>query len=169
MELRHYEATRLIPARAIQVFEFLDDHTRLVGHMSRPSWRMGGGYLALEADAAAGRAVGSVIRMHGKAFGIGLSVAEAITTREPPTAKEWRTIGTPRLLVIGAYRLGFGTKPVPGGTELRVYIDYEIPAGFARALKRSLAGMYARWCVTRMVDDALHHFAGVGREALEAA
>jgi hypothetical protein len=89
------------------LFEHLDDHKRLSSHMSESSWTMGGGKMAIEVDENQGKAVGSHIRLAGRVCGLEVMVEEVLTQRTPPTLKVWETIGTPRLIVIGAYRRGF--------------------------------------------------------------
>ncbi len=161
MASRHFEARAHISAPRPKVFEFLDDHLRLVSHMSKSSWTMGGGRMVLDADSGEGRAVGSKLRLSGSAFGLGLQVVEVITERMPPQRKVWETVGAPRLLVIGNYQMGFELLPSDEGTEARIFIDYNLPTGFvSRLLGIALAGMYAKWCVTRMIDDTRIHFAG---------
>jgi hypothetical protein len=55
----------------------------------------------------------------------------------------------------------------PGGSLLRVFIDYELPRGRTRWLGWLLGGVYARWCVNQMVTGAVAHF-GSGRGATGA-
>jgi hypothetical protein len=156
---RRYEARAHIAANPAAVFEFLDDHRRLVSHMTQASWSMGGGKMVLDADSAHGRAVGSWMRLTGRAFGIPVQVEEVITERAPPRRKVWETVGTPRLLIIGTYKLGFELLPDGGGTSARIFIDYELPSGFmSRLVGVAMADMYARWCVNRMIKDARAHF-----------
>jgi hypothetical protein len=143
-----------------RLFEHLDDHARLALHMGRRSMMMMGGRMAYTFDEVKGRAIGSVIRMGGSFLGIPLGVEEAIIERDPPRRKVWETVGRPRLLVIGTYRMGFEIEPRGDRSELRVFIDYSHPASPAgRVLGRLFAGAYARWCVRRMADDAVEHFA----------
>ena len=150
---RHYEDRTTIAAPPERVFAFLDDPQRLAGHMSEPSWKMGGGRMAVEVDAGGGRVVGSRIMLRGSAFGMPLSLDEVVTRRDPPRAKEWETVGEPRLLVIGSYRMGFEVQPSGGGSDLRIFIDYNAPA--RNAWLGTLFGeMYARWCVRMMLSDA---------------
>jgi hypothetical protein len=170
MGQRNFEAQTHISAPQAKVFEFLDDHVRLVSHMSKPSWTMGGGRMVLEADPAQGRAVGSKLRLSGRAFGIGLQVEEVITERVPPQRKVWETVGAPQLLVIGYYKLGFELRPEGNETAARIFIDYGLPTGFiSRWLGAALAGMYAKWCVTRMIDDVRTHFSGGAVDSASAA
>jgi hypothetical protein len=158
LPLRH-ASEGVVPASVDRVFAHLDDHARLVSHMERSSWMLGGGRMHVELDAARGQAVGSRITMSGWAFGVRLALEEVVTERRPPTHKTWETRGTPRLLVIGPYRLGFDLAPVPGAAKLRVVIDYALPdAGVGRVLGRMFGRAYARWCTRRMVDDAIGHF-----------
>ena len=58
-------------------------------------------------DESRGQAVGSHVRMTGRILGLDLFVEEIVRVREPLRRKKWETIGTPRLLVIGGYSLGF--------------------------------------------------------------
>lgn len=156
--LHHREARALVAAPPRAVFERLDDQTRLAEHMGRPSAMMGGGRMTYEFDALRGQAVGSHIRMGGEAFGLRLFVDEVVTLRDPPRRKVWRTTGEPRLIIMGAYEMGFEIDESAHGCDLRVWIDYALPArGWARRAP-GLAALYARWCVRRMVADAVQHF-----------
>jgi hypothetical protein len=149
----------VVQAPVDRVFAHLDDHARLASHMERSSWMLGGGHMHVELDAARGQAVGSRIAMYGRAFGFRLALEEVVTERRPPTHKAWETLGTPRLLVIGPYRLAFDLVPMPGAAKLHVVIDYALPdTGPGRVLGRLFGSAYARWCTQRMVDDAVEHF-----------
>lgn len=155
---RHEEASAQVAAACERVFAHLDDQTRLAAHMARPSMMMGGGRMTYEFDEAKGQAVGSHIRMGGNAFGVKLFVDEVVTEREPPRRKAWQTVGDPKLIVIGHYRMGFELTPVSGATVLRVWIDYDLaPRGLGRLIP-GLANIYARWCVRRMAEDACSKF-----------
>ena len=149
----------VVPASVDRVFAHLDDHARLASHMERSSWMLGGGQMHVELDAEGGQAVGSRIAMSGRAFGFRLAMEEVVTERRPPLRKAWETRGTPRLLVIGTYRMGFDLEPVAIGSRLRVFIDYALPdSGLGRVLGRFFGSAYARWCTQRMVDDAVSYF-----------
>ena len=88
-----------------------------------------------------------------------------MVVRDPPHRKVWRTTGEPRLLVIGGYEMGFAITEEGAGSRLSVWIDYALPSrGWARWLP-ALAGLYARWCVRRMVIDAVQHFASTERQS----
>lgn len=143
-----------------ELFERLDDQTRLGAHMAKRSMMMMGGRMTYAFDAAKGRAVGSVIRMGGSFLGLSLDVEEVVTERDPPRRKVWETRGTPRMIVIAHYRMGFEIAPLAAGrSRLRVFIDYTRPTTLAGALLAPLfAPVYARWCVKRMADDAAAHF-----------
>lgn len=116
--------------------------------------------MKIDLDDGRGQEVGSRIRLAGKVFGIELSAEEVVTERHPPLRKKWETIGPPRLLVVGHYRMGFELIPRSDRSMLRVYIEYELPSGpVAGWLGRLFGGYYARWCTRRMVYDAVKHFA----------
>ena len=115
--------------------------------------------MSTEMDAGKGRAVGSHIRMRGRILGFALDLDEVVTVHEPPTAKEWQTVGTPTLLVIGHYRMGVNLQPIFGGVHLNIFIDYEFPErGWTYWLGRLFGGMYARWCVKKMLEGVVIHF-----------
>lgn len=157
---RHDDCTVLVAAPMDAVFDRLDDHTRLSSHMSESSWQMGGGRMSIALDEGGGRKVGSHIVLSGRMLGISLFVDEVVTAREPPTRKVWETVGAPRLVVIGAYRMGFELTPESSGSRLRVFIEYELPgSGVGRWLGRLFGPWYARWCTTRMARDAAESFA----------
>lgn len=57
--------------------------------------------------------------------------------RDPPLAKRWETVGEPRLLVIGPYRMSFDLMRVNTTAQLRVAIDYGLStSGIPRLLCR---------------------------------
>jgi hypothetical protein len=104
--------------------------------------------------------VGSRIRLAGRVLGMELAVEEVVTERRPPHSKRWQTVGSPKLLVVGHYAMGFRLEPRGEQSELCVFIEYEVPRGpVTRWLGRLLGGVFAQWCVRRMVDDAVQHFA----------
>ena len=104
---RHEEYSARIAASAERVFDRLDDQTRLSKHMSKRSWQMGWGRMETVLDAQHGRSVGAHIVVRGRVFGIRLYLDEVVTMRDAPLRKTWETVGEPRLLVIGRYRMGF--------------------------------------------------------------
>lgn len=155
----HFESNVAVNAAADAVFSHLDDHRRLSAHMSNSSWMMAGSQMAIEFDASEGHAVGAKIRLRGRVVGIPLFVDEIVTKRQSPMYKVWETTGTPKLLVIGSYRMGFEITPKPQYSQLRVFIDYALPDGsYSRCLGRLFGHFYARWCTQRMADDGASHF-----------
>ena len=91
-----------------------------------------------------------------------LAVEEVVTARLVPWNKTWETRGEPRLLVIGAYRMGFTISPQEARSHLVVFIDYQLPqTGFARVLGLIFGRAYAAWCTRRMTADAATAIAGV--------
>lgn len=156
---RHYENSVLISANAEKIFAYADDITHFSSHMSSSSWMMGGSRMDISFDAGRGQEVGSHVRMGGKALGVRLFLEEVITRREPPHIKSWETVGTPKLLVIGHYRMNVEIEPRESGSLLRVSIDYNLPTTNAW-LGKLFGGFYARWCVEQMIKGARSHFAG---------
>ena len=161
MQIRayHHEKEAIIPAPQSEVFAYLDDQTRLAAHMEKRSMMMLGGPMTYAFDAAQGRAVGSVIQMGGHFLGLSLFVEEVVTERTPPAHKIWETRGRQRLLIIDSYVMGFETRDVAGRTSTRIYIDYQLPSSLpGRWFGLLFAGVYARWCVSQMLDDTSRNF-----------
>jgi hypothetical protein len=152
------EAVIDVEATAEALFDYLDDQASLGSHMEKPSMMMMGGMI-YAFDEARGRAVGSVIKMGGSMLGLRLLVEEVVVERTPPLRKAWETQGRPHLVIIGAYRMGFEIAPTEGRRRLWVFIEYDHPrSAIGRILASLFAGMYARWCVSRMANDVLLHF-----------
>jgi hypothetical protein len=155
----HFDSRAVLAASPGEVFAYVDDPAHLAGHMARRSWAMAGGRMELGLDAGAGRQVGSHIRLAGRVLGLELSVDEKVVERAPPHRKAWETVGSPKLLVIGAYRMGFEVAAQANASLLRVFIDYALPDALpGRWLGRAFGRAYARWCTERMVSDAVRHF-----------
>ena len=159
-QARHSHAVSVeVAAPPQEVFAFVDDHARLSSHMGRRSWAMGGGAMTVEFDGGMGKAVGSTLRLHGVVLGMRLEVRETVVERVPPWRKTWETAGEPRLLVIGAYRMGFAIEELGHASRLTVFIEFDLPRRLpARWLGQLFGRWYARWCTESMARDAARHF-----------
>jgi len=156
MLVHHEESVGYVSAPIAEAFAALDDHARLSSHMSRPSWRMAWATMSLAVDAGAGRRVGSHIVLRGRVLGVPLYVDEVVMMSEPPRRKAWETVGTPHIVVIGSYRMGYELEPHACGSRLRVFIDYDLPGRrVSRLLGWVFGRSYARWCTRRMVAEAI--------------
>lgn len=154
---RNYKDDVLIPASPEELFAYVDDHALFSSHMNKPSWFMGGGKMDISVDAGQGRRIGSHIRMSGKALGITVYLDEVVLRHDPPYVKSWETVGTPKLLVVGQYRMGIEIRPESDGSRLRVTIDYALPTTHVW-LGRMFGRMYAKWCVRQMINGARDAF-----------
>lgn len=159
---KHYELSADVGSSAEAVFAYLDDQRNLSAHMGQSSWMMAGSRMTLEFDAKLGREAGSKMTLRGTVLGVPLSVDEVVVERTPPFRKTWETTGAPKLLVLGAYRMGFDIATTRDVSRLRVFIDYTRPEPPWRLLGQLFGDAYARWCVKTMVGDAVKHF-GAGR------
>ena len=155
----HEASNALVHAPVDQVFAYLDDPKALSAHMGESSTMMLGSRMSINVDADGGRVVGSKIRMDGRMMGIPLSLEEVITERQIPSRKVWQTIGTPKLLIIAHYRMGFELTPSGEATRVRVFIDYSLPTTAPGSWLGQLLGrFYARWCTKQMADGAAGQF-----------
>ena len=155
----HHESSGVANAPVEQVFAFLDDPRALAAHMGESSMMMLGSRMSIDVDAGGGQVIGSKVRMHGSVMGIRLSLEEVITERRVPGRKVWETIGTPKLLVIAHYRMGFELTRQGDSSQVRVFIDYSLPVNAPGSwLGHWLGAVYARWCTKQMVMGAARHF-----------
>lgn len=123
---RHFEARCDLPATAQAVFAGLDDQSRLAAYMAKPSPMMGDGSMTYEFDAGRGMVIGSPIKMGGPAFGLTLFVDGVVTERDPPRRKVWKTVGVPRLLIIGGYEMGFAPEPRASHCRRRACVRFHL-------------------------------------------
>ncbi|MDL2337227.1 MAG: SRPBCC family protein [Pseudomonadota bacterium] len=155
----HHESTGPSNAPVEQVFAFLDDPKALAAHMGESSMMMLGSRMSIDVDADGGRVIGSKVGMQGRVLGIRLSLEEVITRRQVPVIKVWETVGTPKLLVIAHYRMGFELTRSGVSSLVRVFIDYSLPINAPWSWLGRLPGaVYARWCTRQMVMGAAGHF-----------
>ncbi len=121
--------------------------------------------MSIETDALGGRAVGSHIRLRGRVLGTTLEVECVVTKGIPFELKEWMTTGTPRLLVIGSYRMEVKILPENGGSQVTIAIDYANPSdAWTRILWAPFSRIYARWCVRQMSSDLVARFEAAQRK-----
>ena len=148
------ELARGVDDSIAAVFSRLDDHRRLARHMERPDWRMLGSHLDLAVDPGPND-VGQHMRWSGRIAGLAVAADEVVIEREEPARKAWETVGPVRLLVIGAYRMGFSIEPDGRGSRVVIRLDYAMPERAPwRWLGRILGKSYARWCLERMMQEA---------------
>jgi len=165
----HFEAETDVPASPEELFSNIDNHERLAEHMTRSSMMMAGSRMAFAYDGDKGQALGSKIAMTGSVLGIRLALEEVVIERDPPLRKTWETVGEPRLLVIGAYRMGFEIATAAQGSRLKVFIDWDDPAPPWRWLGPLLGRAYAKWCVRSMTQGVAYFFRSRRREHARAA
>ncbi len=156
---RHYAESVTVNARTEDVFSFADDFSELSSHMNKSSKMMMGGRMQISFDDGRGQRVGSHVQMTGRMMGFDLFLEEVVTERVPPRHKVWETVGSPTLLVIGNYRLGFDIASKGNSSDLRVFIEYDLPSSpRLRWLGNLLGSIYAKWCVRQMVKSARLRF-----------
>lgn len=152
--MEHYEESVLVNASSEDLFAYVDNHLNFSSHMNKSSWMMGGGKMETELDSGQGKVIGSHIKMSGNVLGINLFLDEVITEHTPPIRKVWKTVGIPKLLVIGTYELGFEIAKENEGSKFKVFINYNLPEeGFNKLLGYLFGRIYAKWCVDQMIQS----------------
>ncbi|MBC7657290.1 MAG: SRPBCC family protein [Frankiaceae bacterium] len=155
----HHESSGPANAPVEQVSAFLDDPQALAAHMGESSMMMPGSSMSIDVDAGGGQEIGSKVRMQGRMLGLRLSLEEVITEREAPAMKVWETIGTPKLLAMSHYRMGFELTRNDASSLVRVFIDYSLPIKPPGSWIGHWQGaVFARWCTKQMVMGAARHF-----------
>jgi len=155
----HHESSGPANVPVEQVSAFLDDPQALAAHMGESSMMMPGSSMSIDVDAGGGQEIGSKVRMQGRMLGLRLSLEEVITEREAPAMKVWETIGTPKLLAMSHYRMGFELTRNGASPLVRVFIDYSLPIKPPGAwIGHCLGAVFARWCTKQMVMGATRHF-----------
>lgn len=141
-------------------FNYLDDLSKTGMHMSENSAMMMGGKLKLEHLPGPEKGTGAKYRWSGKMMGLPLDFTVEVTKWIKNQEKTWETTGTPKMIILGWYRMNLKTEPAgAGGTRASLGIEYTPPEGlFYRFLSAILAPFYARWCVSRMLADAKRAF-----------
>lgn len=110
-------------------------------------------------DAARGRAIVSMIGIGESILGLKLYQGGVVTARTSPSRKRWGVCGPQQILEIKNYLMGFETRPIGDRSQIRGFIDYQLPHHiFGRLLGRLFALLYARQRVWRMVKDAAMRF-----------
>lgn len=151
---QYYEETVLVNVLPEDLFSYVDNHLNFSSHMNKSSWMMAGGKMETKLDSGEGKVIGSHIKMSGNVLGINLFLDEVITEHTPPTRKVWKTVGTPKLLVIGKYELGFEIVKENDKTKFKVFINYNLPeAGFSKLFGHLFGRIYAKWCVHQMIQS----------------
>lgn len=153
----HYEETVNIRGEVSKIFAFADNHANLALHMNKSSMMMGGGKMDTILDEGKGQRLGSHIKMEGEVLGMKLYLDEVVTEYTPPFRKVWKTVGSPKLIVIDHYQLGFELRHAGDKTKLKVFIDYNLPAGASKFLGLLFGKFYAKWCVRQMVESISGH------------
>jgi hypothetical protein len=152
---RCLEQTVVVPAPPARVFAWLDDPRNTGWHMSRPSFAMLGGALRVERLSTTDTGVGATYRSWGRVLGLRIDFTTTVVRWVADQEKVWRTIGDPRLIVLGHFEMRFGVEPVNEGTRLTMALEYELPPkSVGRLLGWALAAPYAKWCLRRMCRDA---------------
>jgi hypothetical protein len=152
--MSYYERDVSSPRRADDVFSRLDDIDRLARHMSHRSAAMFGSRLELIVDKTTS-GVGQLYQWRGRVLGMRIAIDERVTVYRPPYEKRWCTVGSPQLIIIAGYCMGFVVRETTDGTSIRLRLEYELPLrGIGRLAGRLFGEQYARWCVDRMAADA---------------
>ena len=146
-----FQAREVVSVHPGKLFEYLDDprHLRFLVPLG-PSISSGGA-ASCALDEQQGHGVGARVRREGNFLGSEVAVNEEVEFYAPPRRKVWRTVEGPRPFFIGSYRMGFEVDPLPVGSDLCVFIDWNpVPNRFHRLLD-----WFSERCARRVVKSIL--------------
>jgi hypothetical protein len=130
----HLDETVMISAPPAVVFAWIDDPQNTGWHMSRSSVAMLGAVLHTEQVSSNQSGLDATYRSHGRILGLPVDFTARVTRWVPDREKIWRTIGEPRLIVLGAFEMQLTIAPEAGGCRLAAGIDYTLPKSWAGRL-----------------------------------
>ena len=138
-----------------KVFSFMDNLSKTGMHMSENSMMMMGSKLILEQLSGPLQGVGATFHWYGKVMGMSIDITETVTKWTENHEKIWETIGTPKIILLGWYRMILKTEPAKEGTLASLQIDYTPPSGlFHNILYFFLSHYYCNWCLNNMLNDS---------------
>lgn len=132
----------------------MDDLSKTGMHMSENSIMMMGSKLVLEQMPGPSKGVGATFHWNGKVMGMPVDIIETVTKWVENKEKVWETIGSPKIIILGWYRMRLKTASANEGTNTSLQIEYTEPKGwFYKILSFLFAGWYGRWCLNNMLYD----------------
>ena len=149
----------IIPVLPENVFSFMDDVSKTGMHMSENSMMMMGSKLILEQIPGPSKGIGATFHWYGKVMRMPVDITETVTTWRENREKVWETTGTPKIILLGWYRMILKTEPAKDGTCVSLQIDYTQPNGwFYKILYFFLSNWYCNWCLSNMLNDCKKSF-----------
>jgi hypothetical protein len=151
----HLSQSVQIAASPAAVFDHVDDIHNTGWHMEKSSMPLMGSKMTVEVLSKNHSGLGATYRWTGKVLGMTLDFTETIVKWVKNKERVWRTIGEPKIIIMGNYEMAFFIEPVEGGSELTFEIRYELPKPFfGKLLGVLLANWYSKWCLNNMCRDA---------------
>lgn len=158
-KMRSLKKDIIINAPLEIVFARMDDLSKTGMHMSNSSMMMMGSKLMLEQLPGPSQGLGASFHWSGSVMGMPIDITETVTKWVVNKEKIWETIGTPKIIILGWYRMILKTEAVKEGTEASLQIDYTKPRGaFRIILYYLLSHWYCNWCLNNMLNDTKIHF-----------
>lgn len=144
-----------INASSETVFRYVDDIRNTGWHMAKHSMRLMGSRLSLEILSQVSSGVGASYRWHGRVLGFKVDFTEIVTHWVPNRERIWKTIGTPKILILKDYEMRFQTESLNHKTRLTFEIAYNLPKSYLwRLIALMITDGYAKWCLKNMCEDA---------------
>lgn len=153
--MRTFQKTIAINAPPETIFAFMDDIHNSGMHMTGRSMAMFGSRLNLEVLSTASTGPDVSYRWKGRIVGLPVDFTVVVKKWIKDVEKVWETIGHPKVIVIGWFRMFLNLTPVDGKTSVTLGITYDRPKGLLGKLLCLLLGpWYAKWCLKKMLRDA---------------
>lgn len=124
-------------------------------HMMKSSVMMMGSKLVLEQLSSNSTGIAAKYHWYGKMLGMTMDFNEIVTKWQPPSLKEWETVGEAKIIIMSWYRMRFDITPSEKGAIAILSISYLPPKEwYYKVLSFLFANWYCNWCLKNMLNDS---------------
>lgn len=124
-------------------------------HMMKSSAMMMGSKLVLEQLSLNSTGIAAKYHWYGKIMGMTMDFNQIATKWQPPSLKEWETVGEAKIILMSWYRMRFEITPSEKAAIAKLSISYLPPKEWYYKILSSLfAHWYCNWCLNNMLNDS---------------
>lgn len=138
-----------------KAFAYMDNIGNTGMHMTKSSMPMMGSKLELKQLSENATGLNSKFRWFGKMMGFTMDFTVVVTKWIKDKEKVWETIGEPKMIILGWYKMHLVLSPEGKNTKAELSLAYTKPTGlFFKFIAFFLAPFYANWCLNNMLQDS---------------
>lgn len=145
----------LIHASPEEVFAYMDNLSNTGMHMMKSSVMMMGSKLVLEQLSSNSTGISAKYHWYGKIMGMTMDFSVIVMKWQPPSLKEWETVGEAKIIIMSWYRMRFEITPSEKAAITKLSISYLPPKEwYYKILSFLFANWYCNWCLNNMLNDS---------------